>query len=1019
MMKLKFSLVVIVALCFHSFVFAQDNYKVTGTVVTANDNIPFPGVNVLVVGTSNGATTDFDGNYSITVKKGDVLQFSYVGFVTQTVIVDNQQTINVGLVEDASKLDEIVVIGYGTQSREKITGAIGKVKNEDLDQIAVGTANEALVGQVAGLNVQATESEAGSESTITIRGVGSIAGRNGPLLVVDGVVLESSFLSSIDVNDIASVEVLKDASSAAIYGSRAVGGVVIITTKEGKEGKTQFTYNTFTGFKEAIKSEDYDLNVADHHARELASTGELSLRSQYRELLGVDESWQDRVFDGGKIESHFLSARGGSKRTKFNTSLSYLHDEGVLVTDDYKKYNFKFKVDTEVNDNFKFGANLSPSVTNRRRFDGSVHDILRQQPWLPTYHDANSIQFVDFNTFPDVQIGDYAQERHFDNFDLFGDGSELVDLSSTSNTNPLAKVQERHSTEENFRIYGKFYGQYKLAEGLDFRLSFGGDYQDRRQRRYEGVLASRNGASDASLEISSRNRTHILTEALLTYDKSFGSHDINVVLGTSAETFDTTYESATGIGFTNDLLQTLSAAPIISAKESYEIEERLLSYFGRVNWSFENKYLASVSLRADGSSVFGANNKYGFFPAASVGWNIAKEDFLLDSDFLSTLKLRGSYGFTGNKDLDVNNIIIESYPSLQLYGSETAVNGTAINNGFAPINIANPDLKWERVREVNAAIDFGFYNNRISGALDVYNKKSDQLLLNVPISTITGFRDALVNRGAVENRGVELELRTINITNQDFKWTTTLLGSTNKNELVDFGGASGLISNVDDKRAAEWINFQGQPISSFYGFVVDREIPEEFIVDPYRLVGAQAQDVYVKDLNGDGVIDDDDKTIIGDPYPELIWSIANDFRYKNIDFSFTFQGSYGGQVRNMTDQYIFNHFNSSQDFNQNTTPDQGFIREKIFTDAIIQDASYVALRTVSLGYTLDTSIVEKLGVRKTRVYATAQNLFFATADGYTGWNPEAIRDEGVLNEGYQRGGSPVARTISLGLNVEF
>ena len=1019
--KTKFSLVLFL-LC-GVLLYGQESYLLKGTVVSEEDNSPIPGVNVSVLNSQTGVSTDFDGNYEISVTANDIVQFTYVGFTPQVVTITGQTRADIVLKIDAGTLDEVVVIGYGSQSRTKITGAVGKVKNEDLDQIAVGTANEALVGQVAGLNIQATEGEAGSNSTINIRGIGSIAGASGPLLVVDGVVLDAEFLNTVDVNDIESVEVLKDAASAAIYGSRASGGVIIISTKQGKEGKTRFSYNTFTGFKEARQSDDYDISVAKSHAEELAQTGELSLRSQYRELLGIDQSWQDRIFDGGIIESHSLSARGGSEKTKFNTSLSYLHDEGVLLTDDFKKYNFRLKVDTEVNDKFSFGANIAPSYTNRRRFDGSTHDILRQQPWLPTYHDENSIQYVDRENFPNVQIGDYAKERHFDNYDLFGDGSELVDISTTSNTNPAAKVLERHRTDEQFRMYGNFYGKYKLAKGLSFKATLGGDYQNRKQRRWQGVEASRNGASAAQLDLDTFDQIHILTEGLLSYDTSFGSHNISAILGASAEKWDREY-SAIGVnGFENDLIQTLGGGTSVIENISYNTEERLVSFFGRVNYSFEDKYLASASLRTDGHSSFGVNNKYGYFPAVSLGWNLAREDFLSESDVISDLKLRASYGFTGNKDISLGSGVIsdniELYPSLQLYGPNSAIFGNEVSSGLAPINVANPDLQWERSSETNVAVDFGFFNGRISGSIDAYNKVSDQLLLSVPISTTTGFREGLANRGEVVNRGIEVELRTRNITNEKFTWRTTILASTNENELTDFAGASGLITNVDDKRAAEWITLEGQPISSFYGFVVDREVPVEFITDPYAVVGGEAQDVYVRDLNGDGLIDNDDKTIIGDPFPDLVWSIANDFQIGDVDFSFTFQGSWGAEVRNIADQYIFNHFSSREGTNLDVATDQNFLQQKIFTDAIISDASYVALRTLNLGYTLDTDLISQVGLSKARVYVSGQNLLYFTADGYTGWNPESYQNEGALNVGYQRGGNPIARTISLGLNLEF
>jgi len=586
-MNVKTKLSLVLFLFFGAILFAQDSYVLTGTVVSGEDNLPIPGVNIRIADTQTGASTDFDGNFQITVSSGDILQFSYVGFATQNIVVTGQPAVNVVLALD-NTLDEVVVIGYGTQSRSEVSAAVGRVKNEDLNQIAVGTAEEALVGQVAGLNVQRSDSQAGAESSINVRGIGSVAGSSNPLLVVDGLVLEFSFFSSIDVNDIETVEVLKDAASAAIYGSRAAGGVIIITTKQGKEGKTRFSYNTFTGFQEAIRSDDYDTSVADANAFELRETGELSLRSQYRELIGVDESWQDRFFNGGTIESHSLSARGGSKKTKFSTSLSYLDDEGILITDEFQKINFKLKVDTQVNDKFKFGANLAPSYTSRRRFDGGIDNLIRQQPWLPTRHTEHTIQFVDRENFPDVAVGDYAREAHFDNYDFFGDGSELVDISTTNNTNPVAQVVEVNDTQTDFRLYGKFYGDYKIAKGLSARLSIGGDYSSRRRRTFEGVESGNNLdlTQNAELELQNRERIHILTEGIVNYKTTFGDHKLDVIVGASRETFNTSFEEVVAIGFENDLIQNLSAASSVSEFESYEIEENLVSVFGRANWAY-------------------------------------------------------------------------------------------------------------------------------------------------------------------------------------------------------------------------------------------------------------------------------------------------------------------------------------------------------------------------------------------------------------------------------------------------
>ncbi|MFD0861581.1 SusC/RagA family TonB-linked outer membrane protein [Sungkyunkwania multivorans] len=1020
--KLKLIATAMLFLCMSTF--AQEARTITGQVVSDVDGVPIPGVNVVVAGTTTGTTTDFDGNYLIKAKQGDVLQFSFIGFVTQLIPIENQRTQNVILEEDTEALDEVVVIGYGTQKKSNLTGAISKVKNEDLDQIAVARVDDALVGQVSGVNIQATEGEAGSAPTIQIRGVGSISGSSSPTIVVDGLVVDNDFLANLDMNDVESFEVLKDAASAAIFGARGANGVIIISTKNGKEGKTRFTYNTFTGFKEAIQNDKIYFSVRDWAEREQAATGTLSDKTQYKLLLGVDQDWQDIIFNGGLIESHSFAARGGSQRTKFSSAFSYLHDEGVLLTDDFKKYSFKLRVDTKLGKKFRFGVNITPSYSNRRRFDGSTHDILRQPPWLPLYHNARTIQFVDRANYPDVQVGDYAVQRHFDNFDLFGNGGQ-VDISTTNNTNPGAKVLERDRNDYRFKIYGNVFAEYRLTKDLRFRTTFAGDYQHTKRDRWQGVKASRNGTAATQLDISNENRIHFVTDNVLTYDKEIGKHDINAIAGFSAETYYTTIESAQGIGYNSDLVQTLSAATVISDAFSEEFENRIMSFFGRVNYAYDDKYLASLSFRRDGNSAFGQNKKFGTFPAASLGWIVSRENFLKDSDLLSFLKFRVSYGATGNPNIDTNDNQIESYAYLSLVQGSSAVINNGIVSAFNPINIANPNLQWERSIEVNPAVDFGFLNNRITGSVDYYNRTSDNLLLNVPVSGTTGFSNALANRGKVENKGVEVELRTKNIVKPNFKWGTTIIASKNENTLLDFAEANGQVSNVDTKRAAEWINLVGNPISSYYGWVIEQDIPTEYIARPWERVGQTNREVIVRDLNGDGVIDDDDKTILGDPYPDLVWSVSNDFRLGDFDLSFLFQGSHGAEIRNIGDQYIFRHFGSSSVadaqalVDDGLIPNTGFVKEKIFTNSIIQNASYVSLRTVNFGYSLPNDVLDRFGLAKARFYLTGQNLLYFFAKDYTGLNPESINNTSPTTYGYQRVGSPINRTISLGLNLEF
>ena len=390
---------------------------------------------------------------------------------------------------------------------------------------------------------------------------------------------------------------------------------------------------------------------------------------------------------------------------------------------------------------------------------------------------------------------------------------------------------------------------------------------------------------------------------------------------------------------------------------------------------FSGKYVADLTYRKEGNSRFGPDNRWGDFYSIGAAWNLHKEDFLAGNEVVSNLKFRFSYGVSGNPFFRTGNVLVDSFPYLALLESSTAIVDGGSAAGFNPLNIANQELQWESSTEINPGLDFGFFNNRITGSVEYYQRNSEKLLIDNPVSSTTGFSSALVNIGEVKNSGYEFEIRTKNVTSENFSWNTTVLLSANDNELVSFGDSDGQIQNIDAKRAAEWINSVGNPISSFYGWVVDRDIPLEYIKNPYHPIGAEAQDVYVKDLNGDGLIDDDDKTILGDPYADLVWSIANDFKLGNFDLSFMIQGSEGAMVRNMGDQYIFNHFNSSQDFDTATTPDQHLIKQKIFTNDIVQDASYIALRNINIGYRIPQEFLDELNVTSARIYASGQNLF--------------------------------------------
>lgn len=1026
-MNLKVKLTTIVALLFSVMIFAQDSYTLTGTVTSAVDNMPIPGANIIIIKTTRGATTDFDGIYQLEVSKGDVVQFSYVGYVTQTVIIDAQTTYNVQLVEDSNTLEEVVVVGYGTQKKSHLTGAISKVKNENLDQIAVARVDDALIGQVSGVNIQATSAEAGAAPTITIRGFGSIAADSGPAVVVDGIVVSSDFLGSLNMNDVESFEVLKDAASAAIYGSEGANGVILITTKSGKEGKTRFSYDTYTGFKEAHESDDYKKSVSGWAAQEMAATGELSNTTKYAQLLvetlGVDRDWQEVFFDGGTITSHSFSARGGTKDTKFSSSLSFLEDEGVVITDNYKLLTGRLKLDTKLSKNLRFGISATPSYSKRRALPTSIHNPLRQSPWLPIYHTAESLQFTD--PAANIQVGDYFAEDDLINIDV--DPTDSFGASrprTTGDSNPYAQYVEREHYEYNTKLLGSTYLEYEIIDGLKAKTSLGITLDFRKRTRWDGTEHHSGGAGRAAYSLENRFRSRIISDNTLNYSKTIGDHDFDVLAGFSVQARNSELSSIEGSGYSNDLLKNLEGATLFTQPVEINLVQRKIGYFARLNYAYANKYLLSASFRRDGSSVFGIDSKWGNFPAISVGWNVSKEDFLIDSGFLNNLKFRFSYGLTGSENFDTGNDITDVWPYLALLDNNNAITEGGVTAGVSALNIANALLQWEASEEFNPGVDFAILNNRISGSVDYYKRTSDKLLLENPVSYVSGFNSGIVNLGKVENSGWEFELRTKNIAKENFSWSTTVIASTNKNKLLDMGDSDGALLEDTFGRNSQWINSVGNPLSSFYGYVVDRELDIEYYDSPWIPINGRSEDVIVKDLNGDGIITDEDKTILGDPYPDIVWSLTNEFKIGDFDFSFMVQGSQGAQVKNIGDQYFGTDWTGATTSPQ-AVVDAGvishtsFLQQRVHTNDVVQSAGYFSLRNINLGYTLPNSVVSKIGVEKLRIYATAQNLVYITSDEYHGFNPEFVDDANPRQYGAQRGGTPIFKTLSLGLNVNF
>ncbi|MBU2997296.1 TonB-dependent receptor [Cellulophaga baltica] len=1070
-MKLKSKLLLIAITLLNISLYAQDSYQVSG-VVSDENNVPIPGANVVIAGTTKGTSTDFDGIYKITVKKDDVLQFSYIGYKAQSVIVGAEKTINVSMAEDLAELDEIVVVAYGDQKKKNVTSALTKVSSDDIENVAVSRVEDALRGKVAGLRIQTVASEAGGDPKITLRGPGSITGSSSPLIVVDGVVLgtDSDILGSIDNNNIASISVLKDASSVAIYGSRGANGVILVTLKKGVAGKTRFSYNTFTGYKYTNKNTNFNTNISQERSRldglqDVVSA--ISVDSEnydringdyntaYAELEAMDfiaslgggwTNWQDEIFNGGVISSHSLSVRGGTELTSYTASLGYLDDEGVVLTDNFKKYNARVKVDSKSkNGKIKFGANIRANYNDQVRVPTRFTDPLRQYGHIPLYLNEDHLDYITQSDpgdagsqFENIGVGSYGFSRAFDHVFTVSDtdsrsiardpntGLPLVSdltsggltLSTTKNVHPLVHYLERSRLKKKLSLNASSYFDVKLAKGLNFRQGISGVFRTTTTTEADFLLGQENREQE-SYRLERRDELNqYAIESILKYNTSLGKHNLNSVLGFEFTQRDFYRQESEAVGFTNDFNNNIALA---DGGTTYTDNgtDKLVSYFGRVDYNYDEKYLLQVSARTDGSTRFGQNSRFGFFPAASAGWVMSNEDFLSSSDFVTFLKVRASYGVSGSNQ--ISNDVYES-----LYRFEETFSTIGYNNqtGVKATTLANENLGWESLIEFNPGVDVTFGRGLINFSADYYTRTSKDLILFAPVAATYGTDNWLQNIGEVKNEGVELELNARVLSNENFSWIAGGNFALNRNIVKNLGNNDQIISSIDqDTRPTEFIAKVGQPITSFYGWVYDREIPLEWVDNPFNRFNNDFADVYVKDLNNDGVIDDEDRTELGSPYPDFTWGFNSDFTYNDFDFSLQWQGSHGAEVRVADLDQLYYASESAVNEVANF-PDADLTVHRRFTDDHIQDASFVALRNVTLGFSFPKKFTEKNKFDKLRFYITGENLLFFTAKGYEGFNPEAAGQTSnnantPLTAGYQRGDGPVVRTISAGINFQF
>ena len=1053
-------------LIFTSIIYAQAP-KITGTVVDSK-GMSIPGVTVTFEDKST--TTDIDGKYSIGVKNSkSPLKFSFIGFETQLIVVGKNTTINVELKESLSTLDEVVVIGYGTQKRSSVTGSVAKYQNEKLNELAVSRVDQALQGKIAGVQVINTSSEAGADPKINIRGAVSINASNTPLVIVDGQQNQDG-LGSLNMADVQSVEVLKDAASAAIYGSRGANGVIIVTTKSGKTDKVRFNFKYQTGVKTAY--ETYPMMTSSEYVKLLYAERELKKsdttvtnnaipngnnnNAQWlieQELFGGNgTNYQEEALRTGIYKTIGFNASGGSKTTKYYVSFGYNGDEGMQVNSNFEKYNFLTKLNIELSKRVKLDINVNPQYSTKENPSENFTNFIRYPSFLPVYHNAKSAAFVNQNPqYASIKAGDAAHPRHFSNLTypsmgmtgLLPDGTIMkagnANPFASAQNNPVTSVLNQSIVQDDYRLQGALNLTVNILPGLDFK-TMGSMFM----KYTDGLFWSNNNAQGDGLAnrgVYTKNSfVDLLWENTLMYKKEIGNHLFDAVVLYSAQKTRTKNEQITGLGYPSDDVRNLSSALAIekSATTGLNYKDGLLSYMGRLNYSFKDKYVLSVSMRADGSSYFGQGNKWGYFPAGSIGWKLHKESFLNDVDWLSKLLLRASYGVSGNNRIGYflyeDTFVSTSYPFGT--GTGSAAGGLSLNPNIQ----SNSDITWESTYQTNLGLDLSLFKNRANLNIDVYQSKTDKLLLYQPTMAFTGVTQGITNIGSMKNKGIEIELSTTNIVNTNFKWTTQANISHTENEIIELGSEP--VINSPGERGEIYQAKPGNPLIQYYGYKTDGVWLSQAQIDEAKAAGITSNlaqlflpgGLKLVDVNGDKKIDINDRTIIGNPYPDFIWGMTNLFSYKAFDLSFSLQGSQGGELINGDANYnetkrYNTHYNENRWVSamfpgDGKTPYDTTGFNWMLTDYVVEDASYVALRDVTIGFTMPTEYVKKFHLNGMRLYFSGSNLFYYSPKGYRGVNSEGRSTSGTfysnsLIDGYQRGPFPIARTAVFGLDINF
>ncbi|GAB3706466.1 TonB-dependent receptor [Spirosoma flavus] len=949
--------------------------------VLGPDGGELPGVSVVLKSTQRGTTTDASGRFSIpNIPNDAVLTFSYIGYVSQDVTVGNRSTLDVTLQSDDRSLNEVVVVGYGTQRKVETTGAIASVKSTELVQTPVANVAQGLQARVSGVQVSQNTGAPGGSISVRIRGTNSINGNSEPLYVVDGIQISNgsnnsgeinsvSPLSTINPNDIESVEILKDASASAIYGSRAANGVVLITTKRGKTGATRVTLDSYYGVQNVNKKLDL-LNAA-----EFAQVENETFKNNYYpnpSSLGEGTDWQNIIFRQAPIQNHQLSINGGSEKTQLALSAGYFNQDGIIINSNFKRYSFRLNVDHRISDRVKIGTSILGSyainsgVTTGNQSIGDAGVVtgtvlgaaVGAPPTLQPYRPDGSI-------FP---FGEQANGQY----------REVI--------NPLNYTAILNQTAIR-RTLANFYADFNIVKGLTYRASFNIDMQNTLRDTYSPrSIVNKSDLNDNSGSASKTNTSNmaLLHESILTYSTTFAKdHSLKVTGVFASQSENYNQNQINGTGFPNDATQNEALQLALNRTvNSFRSTQRLDSYLGRINYGFKDRYFLDLTARIDGSSRFGANHKYGLFPAVSAGWRIIEEPFMKSVSWVSDLKLRASYGITGNA------AGIDPYQSLATVsasGSDYNINHAYVT-GINPSGIANPDLRWERSAQTNIGLDLGILNNRISFIVDVYQKTTRDLLYVKTLPLSSGYSTITGNFAALENKGLELAANA-RILDGALKWNVSANATFNRNKVLDLDGGT-----TQERFVTTYSVLQvGSPLGLFKTYVFDgvNQTGETVLPGYGGALGSQK----VKDLNGDGTITAADQIITGNPNPKFIYGFSTNLAFKGFDFNAFLSGSQGNDIynasrlsfsqplgqRNML-QGVVNRWTPTNPSNEFPAPAQG--SRMPISNYVVENGSYLRCKNVTLGYTLPRI----KGIQNIRVYVSANNLFTITK--YSGFDPE-------------------------------